>query len=150
MILRQILSMMYTEQIREQEGGTYGVGVSGDLARVPVNTLTMTISFDTNEAQSMKLLEKAISIVHELAQNGPDSNKFSQVKEYIAKTRQSQIVENNYFMSILKNKALFGIDDAFSYEKTLSNVTENDVKFLAKKIISSPNVIEVIMNGIKK
>ena len=53
-------------------------------------------------------------------------------------------------MSILKNKALFGIDDAFSYEKTLSNVTENDVKFLAKKIISSPNVIEVIMNGIKK
>lgn len=150
MMLRQILSMMYTEQIREQEGGTYGVGVSGDLAKVPENTLTMSISFDTNEAQSKGLLEKAISIVHELAQNGPDSDKFNQVKEYIAKTRQSQIVENSYFMSILKNKALFGIDDAFSYEKTLSKVTEKDVKLLAKKIISSPNVIEVIMNGTKK
>lgn len=149
MILRQILSMMYTEQIREQEGGTYGVGVSGDLTRVPENTLSMVISFDTNEAQAKGLLDKAISIVHNLAENGPDSNKFNQVKEYIAKTRQSQIVENSYFMSILKNKALFGSDDAFSYEKTLNNVSEKDVKNLAKKIISSPNVIEVIMNGTK-
>ena len=141
--------MMYTEQIREQEGGTYGVGVSGDLTRVPENTLSMVISFDTNEAQAKGLLDKAISIVHNLAENGPDSNKFNQVKEYIAKTRQSQIVENSYFMSILKNKALFGSDDAFSYEKTLNNVSEKDVKNLAKKIISSPNVIEVIMNGTK-
>ena len=149
-ILRQVLSMMYTEQIREQEGGTYGVSVSGDLARVPENTLTMFINFDTNEAQAQGLLDKAINILNELAQNGPDSNKFNQVKEYIAKRRQSQIVENNYFMSILKNKVLYNNDDAFTYEKTLNNLTEKDVQRLAKKIASSNDIIEIIMNGKQK
>ena len=149
-ILRQVLSMMYTEQIREQEGGTYGVSVSGDLARVPKNTLTMFINFDTNEAQAQSLLDKAISILNELAQNGPDSNKFNQVKEYIAKRRQSQIVENSYFMSILKNKVLYNNDDAFTYDKTLNDLTEKDVQRLAKKIASSKDIIQIIMNGTQK
>lgn len=149
-ILRQVLSMMYTEQIREQEGGTYGVHVNGGLSRVPKNTLTMSIGFDTNDEQAQGLLDKAIAIIGDVAQNGPDSEKFNQVKEYIAKTRQSQIVENSYFMSILKNKVLYNNDDAFTYDKTLSELTEEDVRRLAKAIVSSPNTVEVVMHGIQK
>lgn len=149
-ILRQILTMMFTEQIREEEGGTYGVHVNGGLSRVPENTLTMSIGFDSNEAQARGLLAKAVSIIGDVAKNGPDSDKFNQVKEYIVKTRKSQLMENSYFMSILKNKVLYDNDDAFTYDETLANLTVEDVRLLAETIVSSPDVVEVIMTGVTK
>ncbi|HBG57725.1 MAG TPA: peptidase M16, partial [Porphyromonadaceae bacterium] len=47
-MLRQIMDIVYTEKIREEEGGTYGVSTSGSIARYPEGQTILQINFDTD------------------------------------------------------------------------------------------------------
>ena len=53
-MLSQLLTMEYTETVREDEGASYGVGVSGDISLYPKVEATLQISFDTNPEKRAK------------------------------------------------------------------------------------------------
>ncbi|MCL2028213.1 MAG: insulinase family protein, partial [Bacteroidales bacterium] len=59
-MLNQILDLIFTEEIREKEGGTYGVGVRITLERYPIGNFTTLIMFDTDP----ELAENLLSIVY--------------------------------------------------------------------------------------
>ena len=54
-ILDQALDMVYTAEIREKEGGTYGVSCSGSLTKYPKEQLVLQIVFQTDPAKKDKL-----------------------------------------------------------------------------------------------
>jgi zinc protease len=54
-ILIAILDLRYTEEIREKEGGTYGVSVYGGSNNKPIDHKNLVINFDTDEAKVDKL-----------------------------------------------------------------------------------------------
>jgi zinc protease len=43
-----ILNIRYLESVREKEGGSYGVGVAGNLRNRPIEQALLFIQFDTN------------------------------------------------------------------------------------------------------
>lgn len=45
-VLKKILAMRYTENIREKEGGTYGIVVQAGVSRIPYSSASMTMQFD--------------------------------------------------------------------------------------------------------
>ena len=51
----QVLDMVYTEEVREKEGGTYGVNCFGDLQKYPKEQLLLQIVFQTDPAKKDKL-----------------------------------------------------------------------------------------------
>ena len=48
-ILDQALDMVYTAEIREKEGGSYGVNCSGSLSRYPKEQLVLQIVFHAED-----------------------------------------------------------------------------------------------------
>ncbi|NLA61659.1 MAG: insulinase family protein, partial [Bacteroidales bacterium] len=50
-IFDQILDIVYTEKVREDEGGTYGVSSRGSIARYPANQTILQIMYDTDPAK---------------------------------------------------------------------------------------------------
>ena len=49
-MLSQILNIMYTESVREKEGGTYGVSAFGSLTKYPKEKAVLQIYFDTDRS----------------------------------------------------------------------------------------------------
>jgi zinc protease len=149
-MLSQILRIIYTEKVREEEGGTYGVSVGSNMTDYPEGRAMIQISFETDPAK----VEELNSIIHSefraMAENGPSEENFNKVKEYIAKAHSDRMQENSYWQSILQDYYQWGRDNSTEYDKTLRSITAEDIRLKAKALLDAENLIEVIMTGIKE
>lgn len=148
-ILQQVLEMMYTEQIREQEGGTYGVGVRLSLTRYPKDALTLSINFDTNEQQAQSLLDKALACIKNVAENGPDGAMVSKAKEFMTKSYNDYRDSNSFIMSSIMENVQYGTTHSLNYLTTLNQVTTADISKVAQAIVASPNIVDGRIIGVK-
>ena len=83
----QVLDMVYTEEVREKEGGTYGVNCFGDLQKYPKEQLLLQIVFQTDPAKKDKLAGIVVDELKKLAAEGPSDVHLQKVKEYMLKNR---------------------------------------------------------------
>ncbi|MPM37292.1 hypothetical protein SDC9_83901 [bioreactor metagenome] len=141
----QILDIVYTEKIREDEGGTYGVYTQGGISRYPKGQSVLQIIYDTDPAK----MENLNTIIHRelksIADNGPRAEDFSKVKEYMLKQYNENLKENNYWMNVLDTKYFYGEDNHSNYLTILNSITANDVKSFVKAFLSQGNEAVVVM-----
>ncbi|MDD2797604.1 MAG: insulinase family protein [Bacteroidales bacterium] len=149
-MLDQILEIIYTEKVREDEGGSYGVGVNGNVTNYPKDKFRLLIGFDTNEAQKDKLLSIVHSELKNLSENGPSEVNFNKVKEFMLKKQKENLTENGYWMGVLTDFYLEGNNFHSTYESVLNTLTPESIKAFAASLLSQGNNVEVMMNGIKK
>ncbi len=144
-MLGQILDIVYTEKIREDEGGTYGVYAGGGISRYPKNQSLLQIMYDTDPVKMEKLNGIILDELQLIAANGPRETDFSKVKEFMRKKYFENIKENSYWLNILDNYYFYGDDDHSNYLKILESITPNDVKIFVKEFLSQNNRATVIM-----
>ena len=138
-----IIDMIYTKTIREEEGGTYGVGTAMIGQRDPEERVVIQISFDTNPEQAPKLSDLAIKGLKELAENGPDADKFNMAIENFKKNIPEKRINNSYWMSNISNYVDYGIDYDAEYEAAVNSLTADDVKAVLQAVLAQNNFIEV-------
>lgn len=141
----QILDIVYTEKVREDEGGSYGVYAGGSIARYPEGQTMLQIVYDTDPAKMEKLNQIIFRELESMAQNGPREADFTKVKEYMNKKYNENLKENSYWMNVLDTKYFYGEDNHTEYLKTVNSVTSKDIQEFAKKLISQGNQATVVM-----
>ncbi len=146
-MLDQLMDMLYTETVREDEGGAYGVPVSGTIARYPENDASMVISLTTAPEKREKMTEIIYRGVDEMVENGPKAENLQKVKEYMLRRHSEQLKNNGYWMGQMANYVLWKQDWVEPYEKTVNSITASDIKKVAKKIFRSGRHIEVGMTS---
>jgi zinc protease len=146
-MLKQILQIVYTEKVREEEGGTYGVGVGTELSNYPKGRTALQISFETQPGKETALNGIVHAEFRKIAEDGPRSEDFNKAREFMLKHQQEQEQENSYWSSTVTDFYRFGYDRYSDYVKTLNAVTPDDIRNKAKAIIDARNLIEVIMTG---
>lgn len=145
--LSQLLTMKYTETVREEEGASYGVQVRGSVSKYPTASAALQIYFDTDPSKRgdmVKLIDKGLE---EFIANGPDADGLKKVKEYMLKTYEQNQKENGYWMNALYAYYWEGLDNATDYVNTVNNITGADLQKFAKKLFSQKNRIEVSMTS---
>ncbi|MDR1762077.1 MAG: insulinase family protein [Bacteroidales bacterium] len=145
-MLSQIMRIVYTEKVREDEGGTYGVSVQGNVAKYPYPNCYLQIMFDTNPDIVPKLMTIIYNELHNVAETGVREDDFVKVKEFMQKKIKEQKAENSYWLSAFDALLTVDIDVASDYERTLSAITMDDVHQFAKQLLEQHNKREVIMN----
>lgn len=145
----QILDIIYTEEIREKEGGTYGVGTSGRINNVPKETAMLQIMFQTDPDKREHLTNMAIDLLHKYAVEGPRQADLDKVRDYMLKKYTENQKENSYWSNLMLNYALDGNDNYKDYEKILRSITVDDLKKFAQKLLKQGNKIEVSMVGVE-
>lgn len=144
--LKQILDIVYVRTVREEAGGTYGVGVRASISRIPEGQTTLQMLFDT-DPERVNIITPIISReINKIAENGPEDEDFSKVKEYMIKKFQEDEKQNGYWVGILGSKYFYGDDYYSNYLSTVNALTKDDIKNLTKELTSQGNYIEVIMN----
>ena len=142
-VANYVLDMIYTKTIREEEGGTYGVGTAMVGQRDPEERVVIQVQFDTNPEQAAKLSELAIKGLKELAENGPEQDKFNMAIENFKKNLPESRINNSYWFSNLQNYYEHGIDFDAEYEAAVNSVTPADVKAVLQAVLAQNNLIEI-------
>ena len=142
-VANYVLDMIYTKTIREDEGGTYGVGTAMVGQREPEERVVIQISFDTNPEQAPKLRELAIKGLKELAENGPELEKFNMAIENFKKNIPETRLNNSYWMNNISEYLEHGYDYDAEYEAAVNSVTPEDVKAVLQAVLAQNNLIEI-------
>ena len=133
-----ILDIVYTKSIREDEGGTYGVGTQGIITNAPSDQFVSLIAFDTDAERYEKLLGIAMKGMQDLAENGPSDETFNKVKENLIKAHPEKLIRNSYWKSIMSEYFGSGIDMSTDYIETVNkSLTKENIRKIAKTITSS-------------
>jgi zinc protease len=145
-VIENILDIRYVESIREEEGGTYGVGIRTSLSKWPLEKASMRIAFDCDPERAADLKEKVFFELEKLATEGPSEEDLSKTRENILKDRQENKEHNSYYLSMLFNYYLYGInyDDPANYEDIINKLTVEDVKKVMQAFYKDPNIVDVV------
>ena len=150
-IAHQILDIIYTEEIREKEGGTYGVSTAGGLNQRPKETdAYLQIVYQTSPESYERLNKRIEELLGEFVQNGPSEANMKKVKDYMHKTYQDNLRQNGYWSGEMYYWTKLGIDEVTDYEKVLDSITTEDVRKAIDNILKQRNQTRVIMYGATK
>ena len=145
----QIMDIVYTATIREEEGGTYGVGTQSVLSK-ETDTWMFLFGFDTNPEMQEKLEKRAIAELETVVKEGPSEEDFNKVKEYMLKSHAENLHENKYWLGIIDTYNRYGIDNMSNFETIVQKQTPESIRKLLKKLFAKAAFIEVSMKGIQE
>lgn len=147
-IINQCLDMVYTEEVREKEGGTYGVGVSSELSRIPgldEDEALIQINFETDPAKRDKMVEIILRELNKIAAEGPKEEHVAKVKEFLQKKYAENQKENAYWLSALNSYYWYQEDMDSNYLDILNAISIKEMQQFMKSLLDQGNLIEVTM-----
>ncbi len=146
--ISHILDLRYTERIREDEGGTYGVGINERATDFPIDEFQLMASF-TCDPERVDMLK---AIIHEeikkLMAEGPSSEDLTKAKEYFIKSRQEDLKENRFWLNAIRDKELHKKDMLAleNYEEEVQKLSTKAIQKKAQELFGKANQIEVVMS----
>ncbi len=146
--LTQALDMVFTDEVREKEGGTYGVNSYGSLNKYPHEEAMMQIVYQTDPTKKEKLNTLIDELVKKMAAEGPSSEQMQKVRDYMVKQYNDNQKENSYWISSLDEYYYTGIDFNADYLNIVNSVTADDVKAFATDLIQQGNKVTVVLTTI--
>ena len=149
-MLQQSMSMLYTETVREDEGGAYGVPVSASLSDYPEEIATVQIKLPTAPEKMERMMKVVYDGIEKLCAEGPSEDYLQKIKEYMVRSHAENLKKNGYWMNQLYTRTRYNQDYVTGYEEAVQGVTVNDIKELAQKIFKSGNRLVVGMTSPKK
>ncbi len=141
----QILDIVYTEKVREDEGGTYGVYSGGSISRYPEGQTILQIMFDTDPDKMSHLNSIILRELNLIASDGPRESDFNKVKEYMNKSYDENLKENRYWVSTLNTKYFYNEDSHTDYLKIVNSVTAEDIKQFASDFLKNGDLKTTVM-----
>ena len=146
--LTQALDMVFTDEVREKEGGTYGVNSYGSLNKYPHEEAMMQIVYQTDPTKKEKLNTLIDELVQKMAAEGPTAEQMQKVRDYMVKQYNDNQKENSYWISSLDEYYYTGIDFNADYLNIVNSVTAADVKAFATDLIQQGNKVTVVLTTI--
>lgn len=145
-VIKGILDIVFVEKVREEEGGTYGVGSSFSVMKRPSQTGEGVISFDCDPARAKDLKAIIYRELDNIANNGPSQQNLDKAVLNLLKTREENRMHNSYWLGILSRYYSYGINsnDPKNYENILKSFTVKDIRKVAGKMFKKADVVDII------
>ncbi len=107
--LADVLDIRLRELLREDLGGTYGVGVSGRISSRPDEEYRVSISFGSAPERAEELSAVAFEEIERIKAEGPDEETVAKVRETQRRAKETNLRENRYWLSQLASYERLGI-----------------------------------------
>ncbi len=149
-MLQQAMTMLYTESVREDEGGAYGVPVNANLTDYPEEIAMAQIVLPTapEKREAMTVIIK--DGIKQMMEKGPSEENLAKIKEYMLRSHQEDLKNNGYWMNSLVSKTRYNQEFVEGYEDCVQGVTVEDIRQVAQQIFGSGNRLVVGMETPKE
>lgn len=145
-LIGDILDNIYTDTLREEEGGTYSPSAYAQMNDW-TKTWEIIYVFQTNDQMQEKLIKRANEELMKLLNEGADETNFNKVKEAALKQYDIQTRSNGYWNRNLMRYE-YGIDNITNHRAAIENLTCADLNAFMKSLYNGKNHIEVVLQGV--
>ncbi|MCD0466077.1 pitrilysin family protein [Flavobacterium sp. ENC] len=141
-----VLTLRFTESLREKEGGTYAAHANSYIMKIPKNAAILSINFDCDANKVEHLLPVVYQEIEKM-------KKGVFVKEDIEKTKTNYLKEredsknfNSYTMDLMYDFFQNNInnDDPKTYSDIINSLTEKDLTDFANSFLKRAKSYEVV------
>ncbi len=145
--MMEYLSIRLREQIREEKGGTYGVGAWGRFSHYPHSDYNINITFSTNPTRVNELIGDAMNIIEDLKKNPPTPEYLQKVKEIQRREYETNMKQNSYWMENLYSYVSNNEDltKFLNHPKYIEKLTAEDIRNAANKYLNTDNLVQVVL-----
>lgn len=145
-LVGDILSNVYTETLREEEGGSYSPYAYSSFNPYTGNWSIISV-FQTNADLQEKLINRSYAETMKLLNEGAKEVDFNKTREAMMKQYEIKVRTNNYWMNNLVSYER-GFDCITGYEDAIKNLTLADFNKFMKTLYNGQNFIKVVMEGV--
>jgi len=144
--LGSVLNLRYTEKVREEEGGTYGVGVGCSMVQYPESEASLSIGFDCDPEKVKDLTPIIYAELERIANEGPTKEDLDKVLVTSKKNRASSFEKNGFWMNAMKGLYWRDIDMVSTsyHEDVVAKVTPEDIKAFADELLKNSDKVELV------
>lgn len=142
-----LLAIRLREVIREESGGTYGVGASGLRYRRPVPRAFFQVFFGMDPERAQELTARALEVIEDVRSEEPDAAYVERVRALQMQAFERGIQENGFWLGNL----LFGVEHGRDLERILElpelieSITASDITRAARQYLDPANRVEVLL-----
>ena len=108
--LESILRIKLRESLREDLGGTYGVGVAAAITQRPDEEYQVRVQFGSDPERADELSAVVFEEIARLKAEGPDPETVAKVRETDRRTKETNLEENGYWHNQLRGYEQAGMD----------------------------------------
>lgn len=141
--LAAVLQTRLREELREDRGGVYGVGVGGGLSRYPEEKYTFNISFSSDPKRVDELVAAVFAAIGKLKAEGPDEDHVNRVREQERRERETALKENNFWASQLEYLTWNGLDfsEIARQDQRIAAMSRDSVRDAARKYLDETQYV---------
>ena len=144
--MTDVLSKMLREELREDRGGVYGVGVRPSVDR-DAGRYQVQIGFGADPARVDELVAAVFEQVERLKDGQASPEHLAAYKEQQRRGRETNLQENRYWLGILTEAARRDEDaqDAIDEADLAAAVTQDDVAEEARRVLDTDQYVRVTL-----
>ena len=144
-VLTRVLQIAYTDSVREEKGGTYGVSVSFNLEKEDNPNALVRISYKSDPKRYEELNPIIYKQLQNIADHGPVASSMDKVEKYLKKQYGQMAITNDYWSYVVWHQLEDDADFDKDYCKMVDALTAADVQQMAKNILKQNHRVEVTM-----
>ncbi len=144
-IMAEVLQLRFTENIREKEGGTYGVRVRPSVEQLPEGAYNLTLQFDCDPDKADRLKQLVYAEI-EAACKQVSQSDLNKVVLNMKKTTEQSRLHNEYYLGALTTYYKTGLNrlDPSYFDEIVDHVQTKDISKYAKQYFKKANVVDVV------
>jgi zinc protease len=143
--LSELLNIKLREALREDMGGTYGVGVNAGTSRDPRPSYRFSIGFGAAPERLEALTAAALSQIDSIRKFGTTPDYLNKVKEAALRARETALKQNGYWLSQIYtfDQGGWPLAEIPAGDKLISSLTSQDLQRAAAKYLRKDNYVRV-------
>ncbi len=145
--MTEVLDIKLREVLREDMGGTYGVGVWPSVARYPDEKYSVNISFGCAPERVNELTAAVFQQIDSLKSYGTTEKYLTKVKESQRRKRETDLKENGFWLNVLRSYYEYQDDpkEILYYENKVENLKLEAIQQTAQRYFNTENYVNVVL-----
>jgi zinc protease len=135
--------------LREELGGTYGVGVNSSMSWVPEESYALLIQFGSDPDRAEELVARIFTEIEALRRDGPDAERVADTREAMLRQYETNQRQNGWWMTALGGSYQYeaepGPEGLLAYPGMVAALTAADIHDGFRRLIDTGNYVRVTL-----
>ncbi len=143
--LTGVLRIKLRERLREDKGGTYGVGVNWGRSHYPRQRFKVTISFGCDPERIDELSTEIFAQIDSLQKFGFEESYLDKVKEISSRELETSLKKNGFWLGKLKSAYYDQVDprEILTLDDRIQQLTMKEIQEAAQRYINLDKYVRV-------
>ena len=145
--LGELLRLRLREVLREDEGGTYGVGAAASPIRFPRSEYIVEVFFGTDPERAQELASRVLEVIAELQNEPVGDGILTRVQTTQLRSFETNLRSNSFWLTNLRESVIHDLSPGFvlDYPQLVDQVTADALQRAARRYLNMDRFIELIL-----